>query len=105
MSYTDLYAAELAAKLRAGAKLYDVRERDEYLDGHLPQAINLPLSELQGRENEIESPAIMVCLSGGRSAKAASHLAELGKADVMNLVGGTAGWRREGREIKTGEQP
>lgn len=105
MSYTDIYTAELQAKLREGAKLYDVREADEYREGHIPGAVNIPLSTLQGREDEIQTPAVLVCLGGGRSAQAATHLANNGKSDLMNLVGGTGGWMREGREVVSGDQP
>ncbi len=105
MSYQDIFTAELAEKLRDGATLYDVREPEEYAQGHIPGAVNLPLSELQGREDEIRTPAVMACLSGGRSAGAAGYLTDHGKADIMNLVGGTMGWMREGREVRVGEQP
>ncbi|ASN82897.1 rhodanese-like domain-containing protein [Deinococcus ficus] len=102
MSYQDIYTAELAETLRGGATLYDVREPEEYAQGHIPGAVNLPLSELQGREDEIRTPAVIVCLSGGRSASAAGYLTDQGKADIMNLVGGTLGWIREGRDVETG---
>lgn len=102
MSHQDIYTAELAEHLRDGATLYDVREPDEYVQGHIPGAVNIPLSELQGREHEIQTPAVIVCLSGGRSASAAGYLTDHGKADIMNLVGGTLGWIREGRDVETG---
>lgn len=105
MSYADIFANELETKVREGAKLYDVRERYEYEGGHIPGTVNIPLSELQGREDEIQSPAIIVCQSGGRSAQAASYLDSLGKTDLMNLMGGTGGWMREGREVKVGLEP
>ncbi|GHF63283.1 rhodanese-related sulfurtransferase [Deinococcus metalli] len=105
MTYQDIFTAELEPKLRAGATLYDVRERDEYEQGHIPGAINLPLSELPARMGEIQSPAVIACLSGGRSAQAATYLAAQGVADLMNLTGGTMGWMREGREVKAGTQP
>lgn len=104
-TYTDIYTAELPEKLRSGASLYDVREPEEYLEGHIPGAINLPLSVLVGREHEVTRPAVLVCLSGGRSAQAAHHLSRLGQGEVMNLVGGTLGWMREGREMSQGPQP
>lgn len=105
MSYTDIYTAELSEKLRQGAHLYDVREVSEYLEGPIPGAVNIPLSTLQGREDEIQTPAVIVCLSGGRSSQAASYLSQSGKSGLMNLVGGTAGWMREGREVRSGDQP
>ena len=105
MSYTDIFTAELESKVREGARVYDVRERDEYASGHIPGAVNIPLSELAGREDEIQSPAVIVCQAGGRSARAATHLTELGKTDIMNLMGGTGAWIQEGREVRSGEQP
>ncbi|MBB6015363.1 rhodanese-like domain-containing protein [Deinococcus radiopugnans] len=105
MSYQDIFTAEVATRVREGAYLYDVRETDEYVQGHIPGAISLPLSQLAGRENEIQTPAIIVCLSGGRSAQAARHLAAQGKQDVMNLNGGTMGWISEGREVTQGPHP
>ncbi|WP_309569858.1 rhodanese-like domain-containing protein [Deinococcus sp.] len=105
MGYQDIFAAELDARLRDGAILYDVRERDEYTQGHIPGAINVPLSELPARADEITGPAVIVCLSGGRSAQAASFLDVQGQTGLMNLTGGTMGWIREGREVRTGDQP
>lgn len=105
MTYQDIYTAELPEKLRQGATLYDVRERDEYVGGHIPGAVNLPLSELQGREDELRTPAVLVCLSGGRSAQAAQYLSQRGQVDLLNLVGGTLGWIREGRSVNVGQEP
>ncbi|GGR69268.1 hypothetical protein GCM10008959_34120 [Deinococcus seoulensis] len=104
LTYQDLYTAELEPALRRGAQLIDVREPDEYVQGHIPGALNLPLSELSARHAEISGPAVIVCLSGGRSAQAASFLAAQGR-DVHNLVGGTAGWMREGRPLTSGPHP
>lgn len=105
MTYQDIFTAELETKKREGARLIDVRERDEYLTGHIPGAVNLPLSELAGREHDIPSPAVLICASGNRSSQAATYLAAQGKTGLMNLSGGTLAWMREGRELNRGEQP
>lgn len=105
MSYQDIFTAELESHLRDGATLYDVRESDEYVQGHIPGAVNIPMSEVPARAGEISGPAVTVCLSGGRSAQAASYLDAQGKTDLMNLSGGTMGWMREGREVRTDDQP
>lgn len=105
MTYQDIFTTELGGKGRGGAWLIDVREREEYVAGHIPGAVNLPLSELVGREDEIEPNTVLICASGSRSSQAAAHLAFLGRTGLMNLSGGTTVWAREGRDLNCGEQP
>lgn len=96
---------EVELRTRGGARLIDMRERDEYREGHIPGAVKLPWSEWVGREDEVASLAVLICASGHRSAHAAAHLAALGRTDLTNLTGGTAAWVREGRTLNGGEQP
>lgn len=105
MTYQDIFTTELEGKKRGGARLIDVRERDEYTQGHIPGAVNVPLSELVGRESEIGPKSILICASGNRSSQAAAYLSSQGKTGLMNLSGGTAAWMRGGRELNRGEQP
>lgn len=105
MTYQDIFTTELEARRRGGARLIDVREREEYVAGHIPGASNLPLSELVGREDEVGPNTILICASGNRSSQAAAYLASQGKSGLMNLSGGTAAWVREGRDLHQGEQP
>lgn len=105
MTYQDIFTTELEGKKREGARLVDVREREEYAAGHIPGAVNLPLSELVGREDDIRPNTVLICASGGRSSQAAAYLTAQGKTGLMNLSGGTAAWIREGRDLNRGEQP
>lgn len=105
MTYQDIFTTELEGKKREGARLIDVRGREEYTQGHIPDAVNLPLSELVGREDKIGPNTVLICASGNRSSQAAAYLASQGKTGLMNLSGGTAAWKREGRELNPGEQP
>ncbi|MDD7306716.1 MAG: rhodanese-like domain-containing protein [Peptoniphilaceae bacterium] len=72
------------------AVLLDVREKDEYEKGHIPQAINIPLSEIDQAENIItnkDKKILVYCLSGSRSDKAENILRQKGYKDVENIGG------------------
>lgn len=79
-----------------GAVLLDVRERDEYAEGHVPGSVNLPLSELESRAGELDktAPTYVYCLSGGRSSRAAAILTAKGFAEIKN-IGGISAWKGE----------
>lgn len=99
---------ELDVRLAAGAFLVDVRETDEYLSGHVPGAVSVPLSELAQRAEECRDPrgngTLMICKVGGRSASACAHLAGLG-FEVTNVAGGTLAWIMSGRDAVEGSSP
>ena len=94
---------ELASRLGSGALVIDVREADEYGEGHVPGAVLVPLSELQQRVDDIpgDQPVLVICKSGGRSMRACEFLAPLGR-DVTNVAGGTMAWINSGRDVVTG---
>ncbi len=84
-------------ELRDGRKphlLLDVREPSEYAASRIDGAKLLPLAELPGRFGELpkDTPIIVPCHHGGRSAQAVSFLQEAGFADVKNLSGGIDAW-------------
>lgn len=83
-------------------QLIDVREVDEYEEGRLPGAVNIPLSEFQVRYDEIseDQTVVLVCARGGRSAKASDFLIANGYEDVYNLDGGTLGWMSQGNPVE-----
>ncbi len=93
----DLFPNEVDARVREGVRLIDVREPDEYAGGHIPGAENIPLGELPQRLPDPSERVIVVCASGGRSARAAQLLTDLGVRDVSNVLGGTLAYAREGR--------
>ncbi|BAK58391.1 rhodanese-like domain-containing protein [Lactococcus garvieae] len=74
--------------------LIDVREEDEYLEGHVPTAINIPLSVLDQRYSEIERESYIICQSGMRSMRACQFLQAQG-VEVTNVTGGTLAWDEE----------
>lgn len=89
---------EVQRKLENGEQLniIDVREVDEYLSGHIPSSINMPLSLLEFRVNELskDKPYVIVCLAGGRSAQATMFLESKGY-DATNMTGGMSAWSGE----------
>ena len=90
-----------SAASRADAPLFlDVREREEWEEGHIPGALHIPRGNLESRvESAVrdrERPIVVYCAGGARSAFAAKTLEELGYADVRSLAGGFTDWKRNG---------
>ena len=75
--------------LANGALIIDVRSPEEFRQGKVPGAINLPLGEVREkisqRVKDKNQPLLVHCLSGGRSAIAAHQLKSLGYTQVFNL--------------------
>src|SRR5712691_1971389 len=86
-----------------GAALIDVREHDEWEQGHIPGAVHVPRGYLESRIEGVvpdrSTPVVLYCASGARSAFAAKTLAELGYENVVSLAGGFTDWKRNGYEI------
>lgn len=86
------------------AQLIDVREPDEFAAGHAKGAINIPLSQLPERAEEINTDrtTYVICELGGRSAQACSYLTQhLDKDVFINVDGGTEAWRNDGLKMES----
>jgi molybdopterin/thiamine biosynthesis adenylyltransferase/rhodanese-related sulfurtransferase len=85
---------------RGSPAIVDVREREEWDEGHLPGAIHVPRGHLESRIEQAvpdrSKPVLLYCAAGNRSAFAAQTLAELGYEDVTSLAGGFTDWKRNG---------
>ena len=86
------------------ALVLDVREAAEYEKGHMLNARNITLGELESRATEIEKykakPVIVVCDDGNRSGKAATALRKQGFEQVFTLSGGIGAWRQAGLPLE-----
>lgn len=79
--------------VESNAYIVDVRERNEYSNGHIKNAVNIPLSELRERMNEIpnDRPVYLHCRTGQRSYNAVMVLKNLGFTNVYNITGNFLG--------------
>jgi rhodanese-related sulfurtransferase len=84
----------------ANAIVLDVREPAEFAAGHLPNARNIPLAELDKRVADLPQgkPVLVCCASGARSGRALSLLRQGGR-EAFNLAGGVAAWRQAGLPV------
>ena len=109
----EIGSAELLELQQFGCPVVDVREPEEFAEGHIPGAVNIPRGLL---EFEVDGhpavnyqtaealshrahPVVLYCLSGGRSALAAEALLRLGFANPMSLEDGILGWADAGHPV------
>lgn len=87
---------ELKAMIDRGEvfNLVDTRSVQEYLGGHLPNAVAIPYRELPYRYRQLDpqTTTVVYCATGLTGILAAQTLARLGFSDLYSLAGGFAGW-------------
>ena len=91
---------EAAHLAQEGALLLDVRQDDEWTAGHAPGARHVPLADLPDHVESFDADRsiVVVCRSGGRSARATAFLVEHG-LPAVNLAGGMTAWAQEGQPL------
>jgi rhodanese-related sulfurtransferase len=94
--------ADLRRGTEADTVFLDVREPDEFEQGAIPGSIHIPRGHLEAQvESRIprrDTPVVVFCAGGVRSAFAAKTLGELGYGDVVSMSGGFNQWKDQGRE-------
>jgi rhodanese-related sulfurtransferase len=90
-----------AAKLKTGeATIVDVRDKDEWDEGHIPGAMHMSRGtiELDVEEKVPDPNALIICHcgGGGRSALAAESLQKMGYKNVRSMAGGFKAWKAAG---------
>ncbi len=86
---------DLEQKLEKNATvILDVRETEEYAQGHIPGSVLIPLGQLEKRCDELnkEQEIFIICQSGGRSNQACFILEANGFEEVYNVLPGMVGW-------------
>ena len=94
----------ILADVSSGAKLYDVREPDEYASGHFEKAENYPLGQLLANTMPAvpkDTTIYVYCRSGVRSAQASGALQQAGYSHVVDL-GGLSAIEKIGGQLVTG---
>jgi phage shock protein E len=98
---TEISPAEAAEKAKNGeAVIIDVREQDEWDEGHIPDAMHLSRGtiELDIEEKAPDQNALIICHcgGGGRSALAAESLQKMGYKHIRSMAGGLKAWKAAG---------
>ena len=92
---------DVKARLDRGDRfhLVDVREDSEWAKDHLPGAIHLGKGvierDIEGRVPDLNTPMVLYCGGGFRSAIAADNLQKMGYINVLSMDGGVRGWREK----------
>jgi molybdopterin/thiamine biosynthesis adenylyltransferase/rhodanese-related sulfurtransferase len=102
---SEIDAGEARERIESGEPVVvDVREQDEWDEGHIPGAVHVPRGHLESRIERLAPdtarPVVVYCSAGNRSAFAAKTLAELGYEDVVSLAGGFTDWKRNGFPVQ-----
>ena len=101
-AHKEITPGELAAMVEAGTALVvDVREVDEFAAGHIPGAINMPLSTFQ--PSQLPDPQgrtlVLNCLGGKRSGMALDKCSAARTAVDTHLAGGFGAWAAAGLPV------
>ncbi|HEX9599819.1 MAG TPA: molybdopterin-synthase adenylyltransferase MoeB [Gaiellaceae bacterium] len=102
---SEIDATQAREQIESGEPVVvDVREQEEWDEGHIPGAVHVPRGHLESRIERLAPdtgrPVVVYCSAGNRSAFAAKTLAELGYEDVVSLAGGFTDWKRNGFPVQ-----
>ncbi|TVQ43649.1 MAG: rhodanese-like domain-containing protein [Gloeocapsa sp. DLM2.Bin57] len=100
----DYYTIQKIDKLKKidNALFIDVREPSEYLTGHIPGAINIPLGSLTDNLTQIpqKRPVILYCSTGYRTGIGVTTLQLLGYSNVRGFPPSIRGWKNAGESLE-----
>ena len=98
---TEISPQDAAAKSQSGdAVIVDVREKDEWDEEHIPDAVHLSRGtielDIEEKIPDLSQTIITHCGGGGRSALAAESLQKIGYKNVRSIAGGFKAWKAAG---------
>src|SRR5437867_13043058 len=98
---TEISPQDAAAKLKSSeAVIVDVRDKDEWDEGHIPGAIHMSRGtielDIEEKVPDLDAMIICHCGGGGRSALAAESLHKMGYENVRSMAGGFKAWKAAG---------
>jgi rhodanese-related sulfurtransferase len=98
---TEISPQDAATRSKSGeAVIIDVRETDEFDEGHIPGAMHMSRGtiefDMEGKVPDINAMIICHCGGGGRSALAAESLQKMGYKNVRSMAGGFKAWKAIG---------
>ena len=104
--YREIGPAESVLLINKGAAVLDLRAQAEFKSGHIINARNIPMSELEGRTAELdkfrEQALVLACKSGTEAAAAAARLTKQGFHQLFVLKGGIAAWKQDQFPLERG---
>ena len=96
---THVTAADAVRLINKGALVIDVRKPEEFEKGHIVNARNVPLEQMQKGDDAINKQKskilLAVCADGSSAGRAAGHLRKAGYENAFSLKGGLVGWRAD----------
>ena len=108
----NLTPAQVSMALGKGTcDLIDVREPDEYRQGHLPGAVNMPRGLLEFQLSShpacqnAELNVLLYCKTSGRAALAACAMQDMGYRNVRSIAGGYDAWVAAGQPVQQPKLP
>jgi rhodanese-related sulfurtransferase len=100
-TFSTVTVQDLANAQEVEYIVLDVRQSEEFAEGHVPNAVLIPLGKLEARASELpkDTTLYVICRSGNRSRQASDILVNLGFKDVRNIDGGFIAWENAGYEV------
>jgi len=97
---SEISVADAARELEGGATLIDVREKEDWDNGHVPGAVHMSRGtvelDIEEKVPALDAPIICHCGGGSRSALVVESLQKMGYTNVKSLAGGFKAWKQAG---------